>query len=197
MSNSLKSLDKKISSKKNVYRPVLDNPYTNESNLFPRVNDQALIWNLLQVNVLNKCKLLANIDQSEWPFKIYSGFNNVIAQITELDSSSKAYLFVCNRDPGISKVLLQQLPLLCFQKNVTVVQLPKGSFSVMSEALGYLKANDYIAQYSDGLLLLFDTPQLNKSFVTKLDTNVEPLSFPWLNPVYKEAKVKLFKSSKS
>lgn len=192
--NNLRSLDKKVAKSKKIYKPILDNPYVNEINLFPHVENQQLVWQLLQDNVLNKCKML-KADVAGWPFEIYTGFNNVVEQLSnnkndENPSNKKMYLFVCNRDSGVSSILLQQLPLLCYKANTRIIQLPKGAFPVISSSLATLSETaKCLAPYSDGILLLLDSPKLNKSFTGQLDANVAPLNFPWLDVVYKPANL--------
>lgn len=86
MSGSLKSLDKKIAKRRQVYKPVLDNPFTNEAHMWPRVHDQPLIWQLLQSSIINK---LIHIQSKEnYPWELYTDFNEIVQYLSGAHGNS-------------------------------------------------------------------------------------------------------------
>lgn len=194
MSNSLKALDKKISKRKQVYKPILDNPFTNESRLWPLVNDHQVVWQSLQTTIVSQFKNLEGTPLDAWPWDLLFTFNDIVKHLSDDNGTSPkdpVLLFVCNKDSGVPSVMLQQIPLLCFMSkvDVTLVQLPKNSYNVLADAL---PTEDVF----DGLLLIRCNDKLNDKFVSQIKAKVEPLKFPWLNDVkYQKTNVKLVKTS--
>ncbi|CAI4049350.1 Pop3p SKDI_14G0520 [Saccharomyces kudriavzevii IFO 1802] len=185
MSQSLKSLDRKIAKRRQVYKPVLDNPFTNEAHLWPHVRDQPLIWQLLRSSILNK---LAHIQSGEeYPWELYTEFNDIVQYLrSDQGNTDPVCLFVCNRDPDVPLVLLQQIPLLCYMAPMAVklVQLPKNAMATFKSVSKY------------GMLLLRCDDRVDKKFVSQIEKNVDPLQFPWLNAVkYQPTSVKLLKTT--
>lgn len=185
MSQSLKSLDRKIAKRRQVYKPVLDNPFTNEAHLWPHVHDQPLIWQLLRSSILNK---LAHIQSGEeYPWELYTEFNDIVQYLrSDQGNTDSVCLFVCNRDPDVPLVLLQQIPLLCYMAPMTVklVQLPKNAMATFKSVSKY------------GMLLLRCDDRVDKKFVSQIEKNVDPLQFRWLNAVkYQPTSVKLLKTT--
>ncbi|CAI4049342.1 hypothetical protein SKDZ_14G0500 [Saccharomyces kudriavzevii ZP591] len=185
MSQSLKSLDRKIAKRRQVYKPVLDNPFTNEAHLWPHVHDQPLIWQLLRSSILNK---LAHIQSGEeYPWELYTEFNDIVQYLrSDQGNTDSVCLFVCNRDPDVPLVLLQQIPLLCYMAPMAVklVQLPKNAMATFKSVSKY------------GMLLLRCDDRVDKKFVSQIQKNVDPLQFRWLNAVkYQPTSVKLLKTT--
>ncbi|CAD6641830.1 HN1_G0009840.mRNA.1.CDS.1 [Saccharomyces cerevisiae] len=185
MSGSLKSLDKKIAKRRQVYKPVLDNPFTNEAHMWPRVHDQPLIWQLLQSSIINK---LVHIQSKEsYPWELYTDFNEIVQYLSGAHGNSDPVcLFVCNKDPDVPLVLLQQIPLLCYMAPMTVklVQLPKSAMDTFKSVSKY------------GMLLLRCDDRVDKKFVSQIQKNVDLLQFPWLNAIkYRPTSVKLLKTT--
>ncbi|EDO17964.1 hypothetical protein Kpol_1054p10 [Vanderwaltozyma polyspora DSM 70294] len=187
--NSLKALDKKIAKRRQVYRPILDNPYTNEGKLWPIVEDQHIVWELLQSTILSKCKNLTIDD--EWPWDISYSFNDIVSILSGTDeSNSPVLLFVCNKDAGVPSVLLQQVPLLCYTSKVkvTLVQLPRNSLQVILDSLPI--------DNFDGMLLLKCNSKINSNFTDLILSKVAPLNFPWLdNLKYEPSNIKYLNTS--
>lgn len=175
---SLKEVDKKLAKKRQVYRPVLDNPFTNERALWPRVADQRFVWELLYTTVLSRIEGLADVPVSEWPWDLESEYNGIVEVLEK--GSDEVVLYVCNRDPGVSSVLLQQVPLLCYMSEcrVTLVQLPSGSLEAIRQALASSPL-----RCEDGLLLLRCNDKISRSFCDQMAQQVEQLQFPWLEGV--------------
>lgn len=193
--SSLKSIDKRVSKRRQIYKPILDNPFTNESHLWPHVEDLHFIWELVRSTILSKVNNYADIPLEDWPWDIMTSYNDIVSCLSESKAGEgDVILFACNKDSGVPSVLLQQIPLLCYTSdlNVKLVQLPKGSLSILQEsfALSPLRC-------VDGLLLLRCNDKLNESFVSQIQSKVEDLKFPWLDPVvkYHSANVKLVKTS--
>ncbi|CAI4035845.1 hypothetical protein SMKI_14G0540 [Saccharomyces mikatae IFO 1815] len=185
MSGSLKSLDKKVAKRRQVYKPVLDNPFTNEAHMWPHVHDQPLVWQLLQCSILNK---LAHIQsKDDYPWELYTEFNDIVQYLSsEGGSSDPVCLFVCNKDPDVPLVLLQQIPLLCYMAPMVVklVQLPKSAMAIFKPVSKY------------GMLLLRCDDRVDRKFVSQIQKNVDPLRFPWLDAVkYQRTSVKLLKTT--
>lgn len=190
---SLKSLDKNIVKKRQVYKPILDNPFTNESHLWPHVEEQQFVWELLRTTVLCKVKNFADVPLDKWPWDILSSYNEIVTYLEDSKSDEDVILYVCNKDPGVSSVLLQQIPLLCYMSNcnVTLVQLPKGSLPIIQQSL-----DSSPLQCLDGLLLLRCNGKINSQFVTQVTSKVASLQFPWLQNVkYQPTNVKLVKTT--
>lgn len=188
--SSLKTIDKKIAKRRQVYKPVLESPFTNETHLWPRVEEQQFVMHLLENTLLTKCKLLKGTPRIEWPWDILTEFNDIVSYLSQKDGSKKedVLLFVCNKDPGIASVLLQQLPLLSYMSihEVTLVQLPKGSHSTIE---------DYLP-LPDGMLLVRCNDRINDKFLKQIKTKVDELQFPWLHNVkYQTTDVKVLKTS--
>lgn len=104
---SLKEVDKKLVKRRQVYRPVLDNPFTNERALWPRVKDPQFIWELLNTTVLSKIKGLASVPLNEWPWDLITDYNEIV-QLLETGEED-VVLYVCNRDSDVSSVLLHNI----------------------------------------------------------------------------------------
>ena len=150
--SSLKAVNQKIAKKKQVYKPILANPFTNESHLWSSYwpsDPDLLLHHILQQSILSKYKLLksSNVPVEQWPFQLLTDYNEIIQFLSQDDKDTKsnskndkAILFVCNRDTNdIPLVLLQPVPLLvCLTRraDVTMVSLPTGAYSMIKEAVG-------------------------------------------------------------
>lgn len=187
---SLKAVDKKIAKRKQVYRPILDNPFTNEGCMWPHVREQQFVWELLQTTVLNKIQQWTDVPLEEWPWDIATDFNQIAQQLDGTSGNQEpVILYVCVKDSGISSVLLQQIPLLCYMYggDVTLVQLGRGAFGAIQTAIAQSPL-----ECRDGLLMLRCNDKINDHFVQQVKSRVEPLRFPWLDSVkYLPADVKM------
>ncbi|SMN19528.1 similar to Saccharomyces cerevisiae YNL282W POP3 Subunit of both RNase MRP and nuclear RNase P [Maudiozyma saulgeensis] len=187
--SSLKAIDKRVAKRRQVYKAVLSNPFVNEEQLWPHVKDQQLVQELLQKHVLNKLQHLRemNIPKQEWPFDSITDFNEVYSYLSQKDSNEEVLLFVCNKDPDVPSVMLQQIPLMSYISSikVTLIQLPKGSLAMIQKFI----------DLPYGLLLL-PTKHLDPIFLQQIHEQVLKQDLPWLAPLkYKSTDIKLVKSS--
>lgn len=190
--SSLKATDKRIAKRRQVYKTILSNPFVNEEHIWPHVSNQQFVIELLQKYILNKLQHLIdmNVDKSQWPFTIMTDFNKIYKCISGSDISTnynKMILFVCNKDPDVPLVMLQQIPLLTSmsQKEIILIQLPKGTLTLLQK---------YI-DLPYGMLLL-PTNQLDPIFVNQIQEQVSKQDLAWLKPLkYKHTDIKLVKSS--
>ncbi|CCE66271.1 hypothetical protein TPHA_0P01130 [Tetrapisispora phaffii CBS 4417] len=192
MSNSLKAINKKISKRKQVYKPLLDNPFTNESQVWPHVNDQQLVWELLQSDVLSVCKRLKDSDRSEWPLDVAFTFNEINEYLCNNDKDEEVLMFACNRDQGVPSVLLQQVPLIAYMSKtkVTLIQLPRNSAQVIVDSLPL--GDDSF----DGFLMVRCNEKINAHFMRTIKSKVSEQKIPWLtNLKYQKANIKLVKTT--
>ncbi|CCK72588.1 Pop3p KNAG_0K02250 [Huiozyma naganishii CBS 8797] len=191
MSSSLRAIEKKVALRKQVYKTVLGSPFVNEAHMWPRVQDQAVVLELLKGTVLNKCVHLQGVERGQWPLDVATDYNEIVKLLgaaggpQELD----AILFVCPRDSGIPPVLLQQVPLMCYTSRgtVTLVQLPQGSHKLLLAEPLYCK---------EGLLLVHCNDKLDGKFVAAVRDKTDPLRFPWLDGIaYQRTDLKLLKTT--
>lgn len=190
---SLRAADKKISKKKQIYRPILDNPFTNEGHMWPHVEEQPFVWELLESTILSKARQFAHVPPKEWPWDIVTDFNE-IARLLDgtVGVKEDVILYVCVKDSGVSSVLLQQIPLLCYmyEGNVTLVQLARGALPQIRAALA-----ETPLECKDGLLMVRCNDKINENFVKQVKARVAPLQFPWLDKVkYLPADVKMVRT---
>ncbi|AMD22111.1 HGL229Cp [Eremothecium sinecaudum] len=192
---SLSKVQKRIAKKKQVYKPILENPYTNEGEMWPRVSDQALVVELLNNYVLRPLKHAAEMEGSQCPVEVVAGFNPVMECLVAdgpdgTDAARDMLLFVCNKD-GTPSVLLSQIPIAAYMArgNVTVVQLPKGTLSKFDECL--------VGTVHDGLLLVPVIKALDPSFVSNVKKCVQDRKLQWLDPLkYRPASTKLLATTR-
>lgn len=193
---SLKSLDKQHAQRRQTYRAVLDNPFTNEGSLWPHVRDQQQVWELIQTVLLTRCRALADaeVPASEWPLGVTTSFNKIISLLQGEDSNSDQaeegplLLLVCNKDRGVSSVMLQQIPLLTYMSPyaVTLVQLPRGALPAIQTQLK--------SDCPEGLLLTWGGEL--QSLLTQIATKIDPPHLPWLDHVrFEPTALKLLKTT--
>lgn len=191
---SLKNLDKQHAQRRQTYRAVLDNPFTNEGSLWPHVRDQQQVWELIQTTLLARCKALsdAELPTSEWPLGITTSFNEIVSHLqsdgNDESGRSPLLLLVCNKDPGVSSIVLQQIPLLAYMSSakVTLVQLPRGSLATIQAQLK--------SDCTEGLLLAWgdEIRSLVEQVAAKMDTS----QLPWLDRVrFEPTALKLLKTT--
>lgn len=138
-SSSIKAQEAK---KRLVFRPILDNPYT-QSNVWPFIEPQ------LGVDIVD---LLENILKTQKDSKeIYHGFNPTVQTLEKQAAYNRdktgdvvpqiKYVFVCKFDMS-PPILTSMFPVLCMTSSkstddmVKLVQLPRGSIERLSKALG-------------------------------------------------------------
>ncbi|AGO11129.1 AaceriAFR348Cp [[Ashbya] aceris (nom. inval.)] len=183
---SVRAVEKRVAKKKQVYKPILDNPYTNEAELWPHVREQGVVVELLLNAVLRPLRHARELGGTP-PFEVHTGYNDVMERLGRVDSGA-ALLFVCTRDTTPA-VLLSQVPLAAHVSamDVTVVQLPSGTLARFDEHLS--------GTPHDGLLLVPETAAVDAAFVQKVRASVEQRDIPWLEPLrYKKAPVKLLRT---
>lgn len=170
--NSLKQIQQTSVRRKQVYKPILDNPYTDESHMWPFVRDQPLVADLVKTHVITPLAHARSL-QLDAPFQAYSGFNNVVQYLQAPPSTASVFLFVCNRD-DVPSVLLSQIPLLASISSidVTLVPLPRGSNAVVATCT----EPDH-----DGLLLVVEDSQFDSHFAAQVRQRVDHvIEKPWL-----------------
>lgn len=102
MSNSLRKVQRaEERARREIYRPVLGNPFTNEQNTWPRVPDEEAL-----------CKALNTAYGAQPNCVVAEEFNEVWQVLAEAENSSRYILFV-NRKGSLPNILLDQLPSLC------------------------------------------------------------------------------------
>ncbi|GAV52295.1 hypothetical protein ZYGR_0AG02860 [Zygosaccharomyces rouxii] len=193
---SLKNLDKQHAQRRQTYRTVLDNPFTNEGSLWPHVRDQQQVWELIQTVLLARCRALADaeVPTSEWPIGITASFNEIVSLLQgEKDDNAQSnrgpfLLLVCNKDHGVSSVVLQQIPLLAYMSphRVTLVQLPRGALPTIQTQLK--------SDCSEGLLLTWGDEL--QSLVNQIAAKMDLPQLPWLDHVrFEPTALKLLKTT--
>ncbi|CCF56255.1 hypothetical protein KAFR_0A08210 [Kazachstania africana CBS 2517] len=191
-SNSLKAVEKRVAKRRQVYRPILQSPFVNEEHQWPLVKDQAFVLEVLKTSILSKCQHLQEVPMPEWPWSMLVEYNDIVGYLSgkEDDDALDVLLFVCNKEPDVPGVMLQQIPLLSYMSShrVTIVQLPKGSLPIINR----------LVELPYGMLLLKCDSKLDPSFQRQIESQVSPVEggFPWLdNLKYSATKVKLIKTT--
>ncbi|KAK5960361.1 Pop3p PWA37_002439 [Arxiozyma heterogenica] len=191
--SSLKAIDKKVATKKQVYKPILSSPYVNDLHSWPHVNEQPFVVELFKSTILNKCIHLSNVDMKDWPWTIEVDYNKIVSLLSSNTGQRPLafFLFVCNKDTKyIPSIILQHIPALCYLSphEVTIIQLPAGSFEM-------IKKHGINIQH--GLLLLYVNDQLDDKFVSAIKERVENVSQPWLDDLtrYRSTQLDLLKTT--
>lgn len=171
--SSLKDHEKRVAKRKQVYKPILDNPFNISARCWPKVNDQDLISKIFERNILNKIKIYRELkDGSEPPLDYIIDFNKIVEYLRNKDDDA-AIMVVCNKD-SIPKLLLSQIPIMCqlSKHPIKLIQLPKGFLS---------KFNDIFDNGEhDGMMLLKSNDKVDPSFISQVNKNVQDLSISWL-----------------
>ncbi|CEP61256.1 Pop3p LALA0_S02e10308g [Lachancea lanzarotensis] len=190
--SSLKQLQRKSAIKKQVYKPILDNPYTDEAHNWPYVQEQSLIAELVRSHVTTV------LQQAPDSLDVRFGFNDVVKFLQGSPSKddlvasppSRVFLFVCNRD-SIPSVLLAQIPILArvSRYEVVLVPLPRGFISHLDECC---PAN----QYHDGMLLVVENSNFDIQFASQVVKRVGHVTpQPWLK--FNESRIAVIASEVS
>lgn len=169
--NSLKQTQRASAQRKQVYKPILDNPYTDEAHLWPRVSDPALVAELTRRHVIAPLAHARSMALAP-PLDVQVGFNQVVEYLETAPAGTRALLFACTRD-GAPAVLFAQLPVLARVSacEVTLIQLPRGSNAVLGEC----------CEGHDGLLLVVENAKLDGQFAARLrECAGEQNAAPWL-----------------
>lgn len=190
---SLKNLDRQLAQRRQTYRAVLDNPFTNEGALWPHVNDQQHVWELIQTSILARSAVLGTLPVHEQPVHIITDFNEIVSHLQREQSGDEAdksqeLLLACHRDPEVPTVILQQVPLLVYMspRNVTLVPLPRGALSTAQRQLQQ--------SLETGLILV--TGKEIDSLASQIAAKVDKPRLPWLDRLrFEPTALKLLKTS--
>ncbi|KAH3898798.1 Pop3p SCDLUD_005136 [Saccharomycodes ludwigii] len=210
MAITLKDANKTVPVKRQVYQPILENPYTSSSQDFPHVNEQQEIKTLLEITVLQPFSKNPNGALKIGFNQVYQYLENIIKNQTVLssnttdneisDSDRGIYLFVCNKD-GVSPVLYSQFPMmisLCSSKYMKIkkketknipfklIQLPEGSYKLFSKYINVEENKkrdttvDNKFEEHHGLLLI-PGKFIPNALQKKIVSNVGDVNISWLN----------------
>ncbi|KAK6892225.1 Ribonucleases P/MRP protein subunit POP3 [Candida tropicalis] len=178
-SSSIKAQEAK---KKIVFRPILDNPYT-QSNVWPFIEPQ------LGVDIID---LLENILKTNKDSKeIYHGFNSTVGTLEKQAAYNRGktndpipsqikYVFVCKFDMT-TPILTSMFPVLCMtsskndQNMVKLIQLPRGSIERLSKALGI---------DNSGIIGITENLTQARPLYDLINENVKNVEVPWLNGIF-------------
>ncbi|SCU80581.1 LADA_0B08416g1_1 [Lachancea dasiensis] len=172
--SSLKQLQQKSARRKQVYRPILDNPYTDEAHSWPRVQDPAVVAELTRTHVT---EVLRHAPDA---LEAHCGFNAVVAYLQRAaapPAGAPVFLFVCNRDP-VPGVVLAQIPVLArvARCEVVLVPLPRGFIAHLDGCGGGRGAGGH-----QGLLLVVQNGGFDPHFAEQLRQRVgHATRSPWL-----------------
>ena len=184
---SLKSRNNK---RNQVFKALLDNPYT-QSNTWPFVTPSVAKDLLDLMDVLLRPTLqsseTSNNDKLKW---IHYGFNSTVETLERQAANNRGkhkdsirqikYLIVCKYDIT-PQLLTSMFPVLCFTASksasdmVKLVQLPKGSMERISSITGV--ANTGILGLSTGVTLVEPIYEL-------IDKHVKDIEIPWMKDVF-------------
>ncbi|KAM3164549.1 POP3-like protein [Lachancea thermotolerans] len=170
--SSLKEIQQNTARRKQVYKPILDNPFTDEAHMWPYVRDQPLVAELVRSHVIEPLAH-AHAMKLQGTLNAHFGFNSVVQYLEAPPTSDSVFLFVCNRD-SVPSVLLSQIPILAQVSScdITLVPLPRGT----SDSLGACTSADH-----DGLLLVVQDGQFDPHIATQLSAHVDHVKEkPWL-----------------
>ncbi|RCK64543.1 Ribonucleases P/MRP protein subunit POP3 [Candida viswanathii] len=168
-SSSIKAHEAK---KRLVFRPILENPYT-QSNVWPFIQPE------LGSDIV---ALLESLLKNPSP-EVYRGFNQTVAALEKQAAYNRGklsdpvpqikYVFVCKFDISPA-ILTSMFPVLSVTASrsaddmVKLVQLPRGSI----EKLG------------DGIIGLTPNLERAKSLYDLVDEKVKDVDVPWLNGIF-------------
>ncbi|RLV89628.1 hypothetical protein JA1_005066 [Spathaspora sp. JA1] len=190
--SSLKELEKK---KKQVFKPILDNPYT-QSNTWPFIEPDlsTTILDFLDVllSPIGKYKTsTALVKQQVQPPDIvnfvYHGFNSTVEALEiqagvnrgirhdKLAKPQITHLFICKYDI-VPNIITSMFPVLSYTASgstrVKLVQLPRGSMDRISKAVGV--ENTGIVGFTEGC------PGAEALFEL-VNSSVKDVEVPWLD----------------
>ena len=180
-SSSLKSQEAK---RKQVFRPILDNSFT-QSNQWPFIEPTIAndIVDLLEV--LLKCKTLhlntVGLIQLCLLLK-----NKQLLIVVYIKCLCTNKVCICVQVRYIPATLTNVFPTLCFtasksaEDRVKLIQLPRGSLERLSKALGVDRVGIFgLTKDTEGAQPLFDL----------INENVKDIEAPWLDCIFREEMV--------
>ncbi|CAI5756311.1 unnamed protein product [Candida verbasci] len=140
--NSISSINLAEQKRKQVFRPLLDNPYSQRH--WPYIANQT------QNDIL---ELLRSYIKHE---EYITGFNKVVKQLEyqaqhkKFSPNSIRYVIVCKKD--INNVLADIFPCLCFNAKVKLIQLPRNSAAKLGTSIiGLTKQEGVLFEILDRL----------------------------------------------
>lgn len=197
--NSIKEVEKK---RKQVFKPLLDNPFTQAQFpiIKPSIQDQILDFLLHILEDIGKHETLLKSKPDFTPEEPESlknmtlGFNSTVQWLEEqargTQTKQLSYVIVCKAD--IQPALLtSQFPVLSYtasteNNKVKLVQLPRGSMDKIEKALGK-KA---------GIIGLQKDECFPDAFLKLIDANVNDVEVPWLkNSKFVNPNIKILKTT--
>ncbi|CCH42731.1 Ribonucleases P/MRP protein subunit [Wickerhamomyces ciferrii] len=201
--NSIKAVEKK---KKQVFKPLLDNPFTQAQfpRIEPSIQSQILDFLIHILEDIGKYESLKStssksnnkftLEKPEILDHITLGFNSTVQKL-ESQAQGKpqkqiiSYVLVCKADIQPS-LITSQFPVLSYtasseHNKVKLVQLPKGSIEKIEKVLG--KKN--------GIIGLSKTEFLPNAFIKLLD-DVPNVEVPWLENIrFVKPNIKLLETT--
>jgi len=198
--NSLKEVERK---RKQVFKPLLENPFTQAQfpRIEPSIQEQLLEFLLHTLEDIGKYETVIKSKPSFKPDRpdsldhITLGFNSTV-QCLEKQAQSKSskdalsFIFVCKPDIQ-PQLLTSQFPVLCFTAStelnkVKLVQLPRGSMDRVEKALGK----------RTGIIGLKKSKVFPDAFMKLIETGVEDVNVPWLENIkFVRPKIKMLKTT--
>ncbi|KAI5961814.1 POP3 [Candida pseudojiufengensis] len=188
MGSSLKAKNNK---KKQVFKALLDNPFTSNNWPFIQPKDSEDILTVFkvlikphfnQVNAEDKPKIFKSPHEG-----VYFGFNSIVETLERQASNFRGkkkdsieplkYLLVCKNE--LPSVMTDLLPTLCFTASkdqndkVKLIQLPKGSMEVLSNCIGKPRC---------GIIALNKREEFESLNI--LMDKVDDITIPWLNDIF-------------
>ncbi|CUS21652.1 LAQU0S03e07580g1_1 [Lachancea quebecensis] len=170
--SSLKEIQQNTVRRKQVYKPILDNPFTDEAHMWPYVRDQPLVAELVRSHVIEPLAH-AHSMKLQSTLNAHYGFNSVVQYLESPPTPEPVFLFVCNRD-SVPGVLLSQIPILVQVSScdVTLIPMPRGTCA----SLDTCTSTDH-----DGLLLVVQDGQFDPQIAVQLSAHVDHVTTkPWL-----------------
>lgn len=198
--NSLKEVEKK---RKQVFKPLLENPFTQAQ--FPRIEPiiqeqllEFLLHILLDVkkyNTLVDSKPSFKVDKPEILSNVTLGFNSTVQALENQAQDKKqspklSFIVVCKADIQ-PQLLISQLPVLCYTASkhdhkIKLIQLPKGSIGRIEEVLGK----------KTGIIGLQKFENLPDGFIKLIEEEVKNIEVPWLENInFVSPKIKMLKTT--
>ncbi|KAI5961966.1 POP3 [Candida theae] len=182
------SLKARSNKKNQVFRALLDNPYT-QSNTWPFVTPSVAkdVLDLMDAILRPIVQEAESISQLEW---LHYGFNSTVETLERQAANNRGkhkdsvkqikYLIVCKYDIT-PQMLTSMFPVLSFTASksasdmVKLVQLPKGSMETLSKITGVANT---------GILGLSNDVTSAEPIYKLIDENVKDVEIPWLNDIF-------------
>ncbi|KAI5957383.1 POP3 [Candida jiufengensis] len=186
MGSSIKAKNNK---KKQVFKALLENPFTSNNWPFIQPKDSEDILTIFKVLIKPYFeKESSDTKEIKSPNNgIYFGFNSIVEALERQAANFRGkhkdsiepikYVLVCKND--LPSVMIELLPTLCFtaSKNkddrVKLVQLPKGSMKVLSYSVNKSKC---------GIVALNKRKEFES--LTSLIDKIDDIDIPWLNELF-------------